>query len=245
MADQSPLLSIIIPAYNEEERLPKALDRIKNFAAKQKYQIEVIVIDNNSTDSTGKIAKHYSQKYDFILHGHQPIQGKGAAVREGILKANGDFLFICDADLSMPIDEINRFLEPDLQPYDIAIGSREIEGANRYNEPWRRHITGRIFNWIVQVLAVRKISDTQCGFKCFHKEIARKLFRLQVIDGWAFDVEVLYLAQLFNYRVVEVPIDWYFDADSRVSLFKDSFSMLFELFSIRYNRIRGLYTRHE
>ena len=151
----------------------------------------------------------------FIVTGGASGLGEGTA---RMLAAQGEYRFICDADLAMPIEEIAKFLPP-TQPggsFDIAIASRELPGAVRYGEPVYRHIMGRVFNWLVRLLAVPGIQDTQCGFKMFTKEAAQTLFPLQRIDGWGFDVEVLYIARRRGMRLTEAPINWYYQRDSRV-----------------------------
>jgi len=170
-------------------------------------------------------------------------RGKGVAVRRGMLAARGEYRFICDADLSMPIEEVSKFLPPALNGYDVAIASREAPGARRYNEPLYRHLMGRIFTYIVKVLAVRGFEDTQCGFKMFRDEIAHDLFSVQQLNGMSFDVEALFIAQQRGYKIVEVPINWYFSAESRVRLIDDSLRMVGELIQVRRNWQRGLYDR--
>jgi hypothetical protein len=160
-------------------------------------------------------------------------------------EATGDYRFICDADLSMPIEEVSRFLPPALEGYDIAIASREAPGAVRYGEPAYRHRLGRIFNALVRALAVPGFQDTQCGFKCFRAPVAEDLFGVQRLDGWTFDVEVLYIALRRGYRVVEVPIHWTYNPGSRVRPIHDSLTMFADLFRIRSNWRRGLYARRQ
>jgi dolichyl-phosphate beta-glucosyltransferase len=164
-------------------------------------------------------------------------------VRKGMLEGRGEYLFICDADLAMPIEEVSKFLPPTLSDYDVAIASREAAGAVRYNEPWYRHLMGRVFNLAVRLLAVPGIQDTQCGFKCFRREAARDIFATQKIDGWAFDVEILHIARRRGYRIVEVPINWYYGEGSRVSPIRDSVDMLVEVLRIRRNGRAGLYDK--
>ena len=236
-------MSIIIPAYNEEGRLPKTLPEVVAFAQAQDYGIEVIVVDNASTDRTSEIVEQMAIDHPIITLLHQPIQGKGAAVRKGMLNAHGEYRFICDADLAMPIAQVSRFVPPELSNYAIAIASREVTGAKRYNEPWYRHLMGRVFNLVVRALAVPGIQDTQCGFKCFHKDAAEEIFSIQKIDGWAFDVEVLYVAQRRGRRIVEVPIDWYYGEGSRVSPVRDSLNMVREVLHIRRSGRTGVYDR--
>jgi dolichyl-phosphate beta-glucosyltransferase len=237
----NPFLTIIIPAWNEEHRLPVTLPQVVAFAKAQDYAVEVLVVDNASTDRTSDVVREIAAEHSIVSLSYQPIQGKGAAVRKGMLEGNGAYLFICDADLAMPIGEVSKFLPPALSNYDVAIASREAPGARRYNEPRYRHLMGRVFNLIVRLLAVPGVQDTQCGFKCFRREAARVLFSIQTIDGWAFDVEVLHAALRRGYRLVEVPINWYYGEESRVSPIRDSIDMLIEVMRIRRNGRAGLY----
>jgi len=167
--------------------------------------------------------------------------GKGLAVRTGMLAARGDYRFICDADLSMPIDQVSRFLPPAAQAADIAIASREVPGSARHDEPAYRHLIGRAFNLLVRRLTIPEIQDTQCGFKCFRRAVAEDLFRVQRLDGWTFDVEILYVALRRGYRIIEIPIPWYYNPGSRVRVVRDSLTMFTDLFRIRRNWRRGLY----
>ncbi len=238
----SPHLSIVVPAHNEELRLPGSLARILEFLGTQSYSWEVLVVENGSRDHTAEVAEQFARDHPALCLLREPQRGKGLAVRRGMLEARGDYRFICDADLSMPIEQINRFLPPALQGYDIAIASREAPGAVRYGEPLYRHWIGRAFNLIVRLLAIPGYQDTQCGFKCFRGEIAEALFPLQRLGGWTFDVELLYIALRRGYRVVEVPIPWHYDPGSRVSLLRDAVAMFADLFRIRRNWRRGLYS---
>jgi glycosyltransferase involved in cell wall biosynthesis len=234
-------LSVVIPAYNEEARLPATLEAVFTFLRRQPYESEVVVVDNASRDRTAETVLGYQDEGRRLILERQPRRGKGAAVRQGMLRAEGEFRFICDADLSMPITELPRFLPPALEGADIAIASREVAGAVRYGEPILRHWIGRGFNTLVRWLAVPGFQDTQCGFKCFRGEVAEDLFRLQRLDGWTFDVEVLFLAQRRGYRIVEVPIPWYYVPGSRVRVLSDSWSMFLDLLRIRRNWNRGVY----
>ncbi len=199
---QGPFLSIIIPAYNEERRLPPTLAKISTFLRGQPYASEILVVENGSQDNTAAVVEQFAAEQVTpadplrvrLLHS---AQGKGAAAKHGMLAAHGEYRFICDADLAMPIEEITKFLPPTLQrgSYDIAIASREAPGAVRYDEPAYRHLMGRIFNTLVRVMAVPGIQDTQCGFKMFSRQAAEVIFPLQQLSGWSFDVEVLYIAR--------------------------------------------------
>lgn len=199
------------------------------------------MIENGSSDGTLDIAKAYAKKWPYLRVYEETARGKGLAVRRGMLEAAGEYRFLCDADLSMPIEQVNRFLPPALESADVMIGSREIAGSVRYDEPGYRHFIGRIFNAMVRWMLLPGLQDTQCGFKCFRAEVAETVFPYQTLTGMSFDAEVLFIARHKGYRIVEVPIDWYFNADSRVRLVQDSMRMAFDLLAIRKNARRGLY----
>jgi glycosyltransferase involved in cell wall biosynthesis len=207
----------------------------------QVYGVEVIVVNNNSSDRTRDIAQGFADRHPTIRVIDEPTQGKGVAVKTGVLAGEGEYLFICDADLSMPIDEVAKFLPPEREGYDVAIASREVEGARRVGEPEYRHLMGRVFNFIVRVLAIPKVHDTQCGFKVFRHDVAHDVFPFQTIDGWAFDVEVLFIALRRGYKLVEVPITWYYMPQSRISPIWDSINMAIEVLRVRLNGWKGVY----
>jgi len=236
-----PFLSIIIPAYNEEKRLPFTLEKVLAFIEQQTYSTEVLVVENGSQDRTHAIAQAFAQKHEQITLLKEEQRGKGLAVRRGMLEACGEYRFMCDADLSMPVDEISRFIPPRLRDFDIAIGSREAPGAIRYDEPEYRHLGGRAVNTMIRVLALPGLQDTQCGFKCFHASAADELFRLQTLTGWSFDIELLFIARQRGYRIVEVPIDWYFNPESKLNVVKDAFKMGMDILTIHLNQLKGLY----
>lgn len=240
-----PLLSLVIPAYNEAapDRLPQSLKFVEDFVAVQDFEVEVIIVNNNSSDATLAIAEAAAERHPYIRAITETTQGKGAAVKRGMLEAQGEYLFFCDADFSMPIEEVLKFLPPQLEGYDIAIASREAPGARRVDEPEMRHVMGRVFNFIIKVIAVRGLNDTQCGFKCFRREVALALFPLQTIDGWSFDVELLFIAQRRGYTIVEVPITWIYKPQSKVKPIQDSINMVLETLGIRRNGWRGIYDR--
>ncbi|HSR47490.1 MAG TPA: dolichyl-phosphate beta-glucosyltransferase [Anaerolineales bacterium] len=237
----NPFLSVIIPAHNEEVRLPTTLRRVGSYLAQQPYASEVLVVENGSQDNTAGIVEEMMRSLPSLRLLREPIAGKGRAVRRGMLAASGDVRFMCDADLSMPIEQLPRFLPPTLDGYDIAIASREAAGAVRYDEPAHRHWFGRAFNLLVQLLVVPGIRDTQCGFKSFRASVAEDLFSVQRLDGWTFDVEVLFLARQRGYRVLEVPAPWYHVPGSRVRLVQDSLAMFTDLLRVRFNWSRGRY----
>jgi len=237
----SPFLSIIIPAHNEELRLPRSLRQVFAFLEKQSYSAEVIVVENASSDRTLELAHDFALHQSNLIVLHEERAGKGNAVRRGVLEARGEYRFICDADLSMPIDELKNFLPPILTGFDVAIASREAPGAVRYNEPPYRHWGGRAINLAIRLLILPGLNDTQCGFKCFRAEAAEKLFRQQSLSGWSFDIEILYLARRKHMKITELPVHWYFDANSKVSALRDALRMISDIFRIHRNALRGKY----
>ena len=235
-------LSLIIPAHNEERRLPPTLTAVNAYLERQPYASEIVVVENGSQDLTAVVAEAFAADHPRARLIREHGRGKGLAVRRGMLETTGQYRFICDADLSMPIDELAKFLPPQLDGFDVAIGSREAPGAQRYNEPLYRHWQGRVFSNLVKAFALPGFEDTQCGFKCFRGEIAEDLFRAQRVDGMSFDVEVLYIARRRGYRIVEVPIDWYYQAESRVRKLADPLRMLGDILLIRRNWRLGRYS---
>jgi dolichyl-phosphate beta-glucosyltransferase len=235
-----PRLSIVIPAYNEARRLPRTLARLHQYLGGQPYTWEIIVVSNASTDGTEALVRDLSADIPGLQLIALTGRGKGLAVRAGAIRSWGEVVFICDADLSMPPEEIARFLEA-IASADVVVGSREAAGARRFDEPYHRHLMGRVFNRFVQLAAVHGIKDTQCGFKAFRREAADHLFGQQYVTGWGFDVEVLFLAQKFGYRLAEVGINWFFDADSRVRPGVDTLNMVTEVLMIRLRHLLRRY----
>ena len=238
---EQPYLSLIIPAHNEASRLAQTLQQVERFIAQQSYTIEVLLVENASSDATVEIAQswqaHLPQMRLLCLE--QP--GKGNAVRKGMLAANGAYRFMADTDFSMPIEEINRFFPYLEAGADIAIGSREAPGAQRIGEPYQRHLVGRVFNTLVRWLVLPSVQDTQCGFKCFTAAAAEAVFPKQTLEGWSFDVEILVIARELGLKVQEVPITWVYAEGSRVDVLHDSLLMARDLLYIRHQARRGVY----
>jgi dolichyl-phosphate beta-glucosyltransferase len=237
-----PFLSLIIPAHNEAIRLPDTLRQVLEFTERQIYTAEVLVVENGSTDHTFQIAQDFATHHSQIRILQNSQRGKGRAVKQGMLAAQGEYRFMCDVDFSMPVEEINHFLPPTQEGYDIAIASREAPGAVRYGEPYYRHFVGRIYNGLIRCLALPGLQDTQCGFKCFRGMVAEDLFRRQTLMGWSFDVEILFIARQLSYKVIELPIHWYYNPHSKINVVRDSFKMGVDLLTIRLNGLRGVYT---
>ncbi|MGE0704704.1 MAG: dolichyl-phosphate beta-glucosyltransferase [Vicinamibacterales bacterium] len=238
-------LSVVVPAYNEERRLESTLEALRTHLSTQPWDWEVRVVDDGSQDGTVGIAERFALDDPRIVLQREPHRGKGGAVKAGLMAARGDYRFICDADLSMPVEELRRFLPPVAPEFDVAIGSREGKLARRVGEPAYRHAMGRLFNHLVQRLALPGIEDSQCGFKMFTADAVDAIFPLTTVDGWAFDVEVLTIAREQKMTIVEIPIEWHFRDESRLSMVRDGWRMLSEIARIRARRLRGLYRRRK
>lgn len=237
----TPFLSIIIPAYNEELRIGDTVHQLIKYLSGKPYPFEIVVADDGSDDDTATLIKDISVDHTNVTLLSLKHGGKGSAVRQGMLSARGTWLFMCDADLSMPVEQIDRFLPGKTDPgYDIGIGSREVTGAKRHSEPFRRHLMGRAFNWVAQVFALWGIKDTQCGFKMFRGILAKELFVRQKLNGFGFDVELLYLARLAEMRIEEIGIDWYYRSGSSMTPTRGARGFL-DIVNVRWNHLRGRY----
>ena len=237
-------LSIIIPAYNEEQRLPPTLERIARFLTTMPLRTEIIVVDDGSKDDTcGVVERAMSQYPGLRLVRQNPNRGKGAAVRAGMLAARGQIRVMCDADCSMPPEQLPRLLAPITAcTAEIAIGSRYAEGARTdVKQPFYRVLWSRLCNKVIQRSLVPGVRDTQCGFKAFTAEAARDLFARARIDGWAFDLEILALARRRAFAIDEVGVEWKDDGRSRVNPFTDFWKVIREAVTIRRNLARGVY----
>lgn len=248
MADDTIYLSVVIPAYNEERRLPHTLEAICAYLAAQPFHSEVLVVDDGSDDATASLAEARPD-VTVLRRDHR---GKGFAVRAGALAAQGEYVLLCDADLAVPIEEwpkVEAFLK---SGYAIVIGSREGIGATREGEPWYRHLMGRVFNLIIRVVALSGINDTQCGFKALRRDAAQDLFRRVRIYGddapvvkgaavTAYDVELLFLAQRQGYRIAEVPVKWQYGTETKVNPVRDSLRNLRDVLTVRLNQLLGRY----
>ena len=269
----SPFLTIVIPAYNEEKRMSSTLETVTAYLAKQEYTSEIVIVDDGSTDHTCSIVESFIARRqadqgpaDTGSPGHPDVKdtfpqlrliknahrGKGYTVRTGMLNGKGKYVLFTDADLATPISEVGKMIGALEAGADIAIGTREGIGASRQNEPFLRHLMGRVFNLLVRVISGLQFQDTQCGFKGFRQDVARGLFgRVQLygadakqIKGGAvtgFDVEVLYLALQSGYRIDEIPVRWQYGAESKVNPVVDSVRMFKDVFTVRWMAMRGIY----
>ncbi len=227
-----PYLSIVIPAYNEEKRLSNTLEIVIAYLGENFSNWEIIVVDDGSEDATADVAK----KFDEVILLQQPRNlGKGAAVRKGMLEAKGDVRLFSDADLSTPIYEMDKLLTSINKGFDLAIGSRGLNyDLIKKHQPFYREFMGKTFNKIVQALILSGIKDTQCGFKAFTEKSCMEIFTRSKIDGFGFDVEILWLARKLGFSIDEIPVEWYNDSRSRVNPIKDSYRMLVDIVKIKY-----------
>ncbi len=237
-----PFISIVIPAYNEAVRIGCTMDRCAAFLSGCYPSWELLVVDDGSTDRTAEIVAEAGRREPRIRLIRSEHAGKGAAVRRGMLQANGDWCFLADADLSMDITQLPRFFEEanGHPPADVVIGSREAPGARRIGEPWQRHAVGRMFNWLARLVAVPGIQDTQCGFKLFSHDAAIALFAHQSLDGFAFDVEILFLARRAGLSIRQIPVTWEYVAGGAVRM-ANGFAGFAGVLRVRLNQLRGRY----
>jgi len=232
---ESIFLSVVIPAYNEEERIGRTLQNIRQYLARQDYASEVIVVDDGSRDQTADKAAEAlrAMKNGFLISRRLNV-GKGYSVKEGILRSRGDLVLFSDADLSTPIEELENFLPWMRAGYDVVIGSRGLpESDIQVRQNYVRELMGKTFNRFVRLFLMTGIPDTQCGFKLFGGAVAREIFRRARTAGFSFDVEVLYLCLRSGYRIKQVPVCWRNSPPSRVRILKSSVQMLWELIKIR------------
>ncbi len=249
-----PQFTIVMPAYNESDKIIPTITQVFNFMRKFTSSFEFILVDDGSTDQTADLVQKYTEEYRELRLIRNKHLGKGPAIWTGVKAAKGDFIYLADADLSTPIDELKKLYNWMLEHnYDIVIASREGVGAERVNEPLYRHLMGRVFNMFVQFIALKGINDSQCGFKLFRKTTAKDVFkRLKIYNAdsanstkipylGAFDVEVLYVAKKLGYKIKEVPVLWTYVKTTRLNPVRDSIRMAIDVIKIRLNDIRGLY----
>lgn len=238
-------LSVIIPAYNEEKRLPETLQDIATFLESYDKEVEVLVIDDGSTDKTIEVSNSFSNAIKHLrVIAQEQNQGKGAAVKRGMLEAKGDWKLFMDADNATPLNEID-LLWPSTKEFEVIIGSRHLKTSNVViAQPWYRRLISRAGNLLIQATIVRGIVDTQAGFKLFSNEAAQKIFSKQQITRWGFDMELLAIAQkIFGYKIKEVPISWYNSSESRLRPIRDSWRTLKELMKIKWNLMTNAYKK--
>ncbi len=238
-----PQLSIVIPAFNESARIEATLDRVMTCVAERSWDAEVLVVDDGSTDTTPAIVERWMASHPRLHLVQNPgNRGKGYSVRNGLLQAAGDIVMFTDADLSAPMEEAERLIRAIDEGADVAIGSRWLDRTRQtIHQPLYRRFFGRCFNWVTRTVMGLPFKDTQCGFKAFRREAAQVIFRLQTIERWGFDPEILFIARKLKYVIREVPVTWGHDERSRMSYLKDGMKMLEEMAMIRGNSVAGRY----
>jgi dolichyl-phosphate beta-glucosyltransferase len=235
-------LSMVIPAFNEAERISDSLTRIFRYLDSAGISAEVLVVDDGSTDGTAERVAEFKEGDRLRFIRLEENQGKGAAVRAGVLEASGDYILMSDADLSTPIQELEKLLPHVKGEYDIAVGSRQIEGAELVKRQGLfRQAAGLVFGALTRLVVNTGVIDTQCGFKCFRAQAAKRIFKSNRIRGYCFDIEVLAKARLWGMRVIEVPVRWEDKAGSKVNMIKDLPGVIKEILAIRRNISRGEY----
>ncbi len=241
----TPQLSIVIPAYNESARIGQTLERVMACVERQGWDAEVLVVDDGSADRTVEIVRRWMERFPRLhLIQNEGNRGKGYSVRNGLLQASGEVVMFTDADLSAPMEEVERLLAAIAQGADVAIGSRWMDRARQtLHQPLYRRFFGRCFNWVTRTVMGLPFKDTQCGFKAFKRKAAQVIFRLQRIERWGFDPEILFIARKLGYTIREVPVTWGHDERSRMSYLRDGMKMLEEMAAIRGNSIAGRYDR--
>jgi dolichyl-phosphate beta-glucosyltransferase len=234
-----PYLSVVIPAFNEERRLPRTLERLQEFLKTFPRSHEIVVVDDGSTDGTVRVA----EASGVVVRRNEENRGKGFSVRRGMLSARGEVRLMTDADLSTPIEELPRLIAKLDEDYDVAIGSRALPGASiEVRQSAFREGTGRVFNRLVKWIVLSGLEDTQCGFKLFTADAAKEAFGPARLDGFCFDVEVLFIAKSRGMRIAEVPVTWRNDAATHVSALRGGLAFL-DILRIRWNAALGLYAR--
>lgn len=242
---QKPYLSVIIPAYNEAKRLPLTLIDIDKHLQKVPFDYEIIIVDNNSHDATREIANRFATIMKNVRVIECRTQGKGAAVRKGMIEAHGQVRLFTDADNSTSVDQFSKMQHFFREGYDVVIGSRDVEGA-KLDPPqaWYRVLLGNMGNLFIQFMLLKGIKDTQCGFKAFTDKASEKIFPLATVVGWGFDVEVLALAKMFGFKIAEIPVTWVNDTASKVKS-TAYISVLLEVVRIKLKMVRGYYVKKE
>ncbi|MDD5439342.1 MAG: glycosyltransferase family 2 protein [Candidatus Omnitrophica bacterium] len=237
-------LSVVIPAYNEAKKIRTTFSRLDRFFSQKPYQMEYVFVNDGSADNTLDIIREMTRgRNDVLILANEKNMGKGYTLRRGMLSAGGDYILFMDADMATPLGAFNDF-EEHLGDYDIIIGSRWLKESNiKIPQPWYRRSMGIVFYMIIRAWFLKSVTDTNCGFKCYRRDVAKDIFSTQVLEGWGFDVELLYIAQKRKYRIKEVPVIWAHGRGSKVNLFSVPFLTLRELMTIKINDWKKRYEK--
>ena len=240
-----PFLSVVIPAYNEALRLGSTLEKVREFVDSRNYAVELIVVDDGSTDQTPAILDEFQRRHAPLrVLRNEPNRGKGFSVRRGVLEARGEFVLFTDSDLSAPIEETNKLLAAlESTGADAAVGSRALKRRLiGVRQPWHREFAGRCFNLLVRAFTGLKIRDTQCGLKLFRRATTRRAFEMQLIERFGFDPELLFLIERLGGKIVEVPVRWNDNPATKVRFLRDATRMFLDLVVIRWRALTGKYS---
>jgi dolichyl-phosphate beta-glucosyltransferase len=240
-----PQYSIVFPAYNESERITRSLDQVLAFIAQQRWDAEVIVVNDGSRDNTADIVRGYAQKHPIVSLVENPgNRGKGYSVRNGILHASGEYVLFSDSDLSSPIREATKLFDALRGGADVAIGSRWLNPAlMTERQSIFRQFIGRVFNLLNRIILGLNFKDTQCGMKAFTRPTAHDIFPRQRIERWGFDPETLFIARKLGYKTVEIGVEWAHDDRSKINPIADGMKMFSEMLQIRWNSLTGKYAK--
>jgi glycosyltransferase involved in cell wall biosynthesis len=240
----NPFLSVVIPAYNEALRISPTLEKVTEFLRAKSYSSELIIVDDGSADSTSELLQDFSANNPSVrVFRNEPNRGKGFSVRRGVLESNGEYVLFTDADLSAPIEEADKLLETlESSGADAAVGSRALDRKLiGVRQPMYREFGGKVFNLFVKIATGLRIQDTQCGMKLFRRKSTRQAFEMQLVEGFGFDPELLFLIKRFGGKIVEVPVRWNDNPATRVRFLRDSTRMFVGLIALRWRAVRGGY----
>ena len=243
MSCENPYLSLVIPAYDEEKRIGRTIERFLEFFAVKSFSVEILVVDDGSSDRTVEVVESFSTgKIPLEVISYEKNRGKGYAIKTGMLAARGEYVLFTDADMSTPIEMLDRFEPYMKEELDVIIGTRKTAGAYvGRHQPFYRENMGKVFTWLSNRLLGLDTSDFTCGFKCFHRRTIEPVFGSQQISGWGYDTEIIFIARHKGFRIQEVPVSWFNDEATRVKLWKNVFTCLLELSQIHNNNRKGLY----
>jgi dolichyl-phosphate beta-glucosyltransferase len=240
---KAPFLTVLIPTYNEEKLIDDTLEMVSNFLKSKEYSWEIVVSDDGSRDKTTEIINRI-KKNNIKLVSNPKNQGKGAALRQGIKAAAGKYVIFMDADLSVPLKYVDQFVAKFRDGSEVVIASRRVTGAKiEVHQPWHRETLGKGYTKLTQIITGVKIADFTCGFKGFSKTAAKKIFGNSIIDRWAYDSEIMFLAKKYGYEVVQVPIIWKNRGDTRVKLRSVILESFLDLLKVRWNNLTGIYDK--
>jgi dolichyl-phosphate beta-glucosyltransferase len=244
VSDSAPTFSIIIPAFNEERRIGRTLEQVGDYLKRRSLACELVIVNDGSTDRTAEVVENSVTRFSpdrFVIHDLGRNCGKGLAIKEGMLRARGEYVVFMDADLATPIEEFDKILAEAESRWDVLVGSRKAKGASQVETPLYRKFLGKGFSLLAKKVLSLNVHDVTCGFKCYRRRAVQEIFPRQRLKGWVFDAEDLFLARKFGLVVKEFPVRWRHSEESKVRVARDIVKSSWELVQIRINDLRGLY----